>query len=112
MSILKADLVNKFKKGVMISTTENVLIGDHETEYTTTGESFVVVKTHKECVVTLDSKTTENVTIKAITKAVVKPDVNKIDEKYDEILLENGVSVTFIYAAGIWYIAGSDGFKD
>lgn len=112
MSILKSIPTKKFIDGTMISITENTLIGDHETEYKTCGEIFIVVKTHNECVVTLDHTTTDNVTIKSLTKTLVKPDVNEIDGKYEEVLLEEGVCVTFFYCLGMWYIGPSDGLKN
>ena len=35
----------------------------------------------------------------------------KIDDEYDEILIDKGACVEFAYCAGGWYILSSDGLK-
>jgi hypothetical protein len=46
-----------------------------------------------------------------MTEVLIKPDINKIDEDYDEILIERGACVEFRFCAGNWYIISSDGLK-
>jgi hypothetical protein len=59
----------------------------------------------------LNSKTTEHVTIKALTSVIIIPDNNLIDEEYDEINIEKGACVEFFRVDGGWYIISSDGLK-
>ena len=37
--------------------------------------------------------------------------MGKIDDEYDEILIDRGACVEFAYVAGGWYILSSDGLK-
>jgi hypothetical protein len=41
----------------------------------------------------------------------IKPDVGKIDEEYDEIVLDKFSCVVFRLVGGNWYILSSDGLK-
>ena len=50
-------------------------------------------------------------TIKTLTNCKISPDVNKIDEEWDEIELNKGACVTFQFVEDIWYILSSDGIK-
>ena len=82
-----------------------------ENNYSTKGENFVVIKNVEICEITLNSTTTNNIIIKALTNVKILPDVNKIDELYDEILITNGACVEFYFIDDIWYISSSDGLK-
>ncbi len=79
--------------------------------YSTNGEEFIVVKDIPECKVTLNSKTTNHIIIKALTKVLIVPDKNRIDEDYDELLIDRGACVEFYFIEGNWYIGSSDGIK-
>ena len=78
--------------------------------YWTDDEEFILVKNTVEKVV-LDNKKTNQITIKALSTVVVSCTENKIDEEYDEILLEKGSCVQLIKLNNIWYIVSSDGLK-
>ncbi len=80
-------------------------------EYSTNGEEFIVVKDIPECKVTLNSATTNHIIIKALTKVLIVPDKNRIDEDYDELLIDRGACVEFYFIEGNWYIGSSDGIK-
>jgi hypothetical protein len=82
-----------------------------ESEYTTNGEEFILVKDIDQSKITLNSITTEYIVIKALTKVLIVPINNKIDEYYDEILIDRGACVEFLLMNDIWYIISSDGLK-
>lgn len=111
--ILKSSAVTKFINGVAVSTTDKAIVS--EKEYTTNGEGFIVVDSVPESLIKLDARTTDDITIKAMTKVVVVGISGstpiKIDRQYDEILMDPGVSITFSYNSGVWYIVSSDGLK-
>jgi hypothetical protein len=80
-------------------------------EYSTNGEEFIVVKDIPECKVILNSNTTNHIIIKALTKVLIVPDKNRVDEDYDELLIDRGACVEFYFIEGNWYIGSSDGIK-
>ena len=82
-----------------------------ESNYSTNGESFIVIKNIDNCEVVLNSNTTNHVFIKALTNVTIVPDNNKIDELYDEILIDRGACVEFYLVEDVWYISSSDGLK-
>ena len=82
-----------------------------ESNYSTNGESFIVIKNIDNCEVVLNSNTTNHIFIKALTKVTIVPDNNKIDELYDEILIDRGACVEFYLVEDVWYISSSDGLK-
>jgi hypothetical protein len=47
-----------------------------------------------------------------MTRTLVKPDIGKIDEDYDEILLDRYACVEFRFVVNNWYILSSDGLKN
>jgi hypothetical protein len=63
-------------------------------------------------VVTLNSKTTDHIVVKAMTMITIKPDIGKIDEDYDEIVMDRYACVEFRFCGGSWYILSSDGLKN
>ena len=109
MAIIKTIPIQKVINGVFVNTSDMSIIS--ETEYTTFGESFIIVRAIPSSKITLSSKNTDNVTIKAMTNVKIIPDNNKIDEEYDEIDLERGACVEFKHCSGTWYIVSSDGLK-
>jgi hypothetical protein len=82
-----------------------------ESNYKTSGEILLVVKDIENCNITLDSNTTEHIIIKALTKVFIRPSSGKIDEFYDEILIDWGACVEFYMLENNWYIVSSDGLK-
>ena len=80
-------------------------------EYTTNGESLIVVKNTDTCKLTLDNETTEHIKIKSLTETILEPKIGKIDEEWDEILLSKGSCVELSLVEGNYYILSSDGLK-
>ena len=46
-----------------------------------------------------------------MTHLTIKPDLGKIDEEYDEIVMDRFACVEFRFVGGTWYILSSDGLK-
>ena len=109
MSILKSLPIDRIIKGNLIRTSEIVVSSDNF--YETNGESFLILRDIESCKVKLNSTTTDHITIKALTRVLIIPDVNKIDEEYDEIMIDKGACVEFYFGFGAWYIVSSDGLK-
>ena len=49
--------------------------------------------------------------VKSLTTVLVKPDIGKIDEEWDELMMEKGSCVQLFFVDGNWYILSSDGLK-
>jgi hypothetical protein len=81
------------------------------TEYRTKGESIIIVRNTPSSKILLDSTTTTYIKIKALTNVIIIPFIGKIDEEYDEILINKGACVEFYNVEGNWYILSSDGIK-
>lgn len=79
--------------------------------YETNGEEFILVKEVDESKIILNHNTTNHIKIKSLTKTLVVTKESKIDEYYDEILLDKGACVEFVFIEGSWYIISSDGLK-
>ena len=109
MAILRSIPSTRIINGITVETSESVVIS--ESSYTTNGEYVIVIKGVPSCNLKLDNTTTDHVVVKALTKIIITPDVNKIDEKYDEIEINVGACVEFFYTGGCWYILSSDGLK-
>jgi hypothetical protein len=109
MAIFKSKPIKKKVNDVIIDSSDFVVI--MEKEYTTNGESYIIVRGTPHCTLKLNSKTTEKVTIKAMTDVLVIAD-KPIDEEYDEIELQKGASVELLSASKWWYIMSSDGLKN
>jgi hypothetical protein len=82
-----------------------------EDNYTTNGEDLIIVKTIGGSEIILNSETTNRTIIKSLVSVLVKPNTGKIDEEWDELLLEKGACVQFQFVQGNWYILSSDGLK-
>jgi len=78
--------------------------------YQTDNEEFILVKNTVEKII-LDNKRTDQITIKSLSTVVVTCTENKIDEEYDELILERGSCVQLLKLNNIWYIISSDGLK-
>jgi hypothetical protein len=109
MSIIRSIPVLKVINGVQIRTSELAIVS--EKEYKTTGEYAIVIRGVDSCKLKLDSTSTDKVKIKAMTTVLIIPDINSIDEEWDEISLEKGACVEFVFINQNWYILSSDGLK-
>ncbi len=94
---------------MVIDTSEISVVS--ESDYRTNGESCIIVRGVSESVIILDSKTTDHIVIKSMTKVTIKPDTGKIDEDYDELIADRYSCIEFRYVNGNWYILSSDGLK-
>jgi hypothetical protein len=93
-----------------INEEENIKFVE-SSEYRTKGENIIIVKNTPSSKIVLDSSTTFYIKIKALTNVLIVPFIGKIDEEYDEILINKGGCVEFFNASGNWYILSSDGLK-
>jgi hypothetical protein len=109
MAILKTIPARKIINGFVIDTSEISIVS--EKEYTTNGESCIVIKGVSESTVILNSKTTDHIVVKSMTRLTIKPDIGKIDEDYDEIVADKYACIEFRFMGGNWYILSSDGLK-
>ena len=82
-----------------------------ESVYTTADETFLIVRGVEYSEVTLNSSIVKKITVKSLTKTLIKSDTGSIDEEWDELLLEKGACVKFKFVEGNWYIVSSDGLK-
>jgi hypothetical protein len=105
------DVSKSLKYGTLPNQTNKVKKIVDIPSYTTNGEYLIVVKNIDFCEVFLDGQTTESIKIKVLTRVSIKPINSLIDDKYDEIEIENGSCVELEYLEGGWYIISSDGMK-
>jgi hypothetical protein len=96
---------------VVIETIKDLSKVVSTSNYLTDEETILIIKDVDECDVTLNSQKSSRVAVKSLTTVVVKSDVGKIDEDWDELLLEKGACVQFQFVEGNWYITSSDGLK-
>jgi hypothetical protein len=96
---------------VVIETIKDLSKVVSTPNYLTGEETILIIKDVDECDVTLNSQKSRRVVVKSLTTVVVKSDVGKIDEDWDELLLEKGACVQFQFVEGNWYITSSDGLK-
>jgi uncharacterized protein (DUF1499 family) len=96
---------------VVIETIKDLSKVVSTPNYLTGEETILIIKNVDECEVTLNSQKSSRVVVKSLTTVVVKSDVGKIDEDWDELLLEKGACVQFQFVEGNWYITSSDGLK-
>jgi len=109
MAIVKSIPSRRIINGMVIDTSEISVIS--ELDYRTNGESCIIVRGVSESVIILDSKTTDHIVIKSMTKVTIKPDTGKIDEDYDELIADRYSCIEFRFVGGNWYILSSDGLK-
>jgi hypothetical protein len=109
MAIIRTIPAQKIINGEIINTSEVSLIS--ELEYSTNGEDCIITMGVSESIVILNSKTTDHIVVKSMIRTTIRPDVNRIDEDYDEILLDRYACVEFRFCGGSWYILSSDGLK-
>jgi hypothetical protein len=109
MSIIKSIPSIKIINGAQIRTSELAIVS--EPQYITNGEYAIVIRGVDNCILKLNSLTTDRVKIKAMTNVLILPDINSIDEEWDEISIEKGACVEFVFINQSWYILSSDGLK-
>jgi hypothetical protein len=109
MAIYKTKPITKIINGIAIKTSDCTLLSN--SNYTTNGESAIIVKDVKECRIELDSNTTEHITIKSLCNVLIVADYS-IDDEYDEIELNSGASIELRFVKDGWYIMSSDGLKN
>lgn len=109
MAIVKNIPSRRIINGNAIDTSEIAIVS--ESEYKTNGEYVIVVKGVHSSNITLDSKTSDHIVVKSMTKVNVIPDTGRIDEEWDEIALDKYACVEFMFAGGNWWILSSDGLK-
>jgi hypothetical protein len=110
MAIVRTIPSRRIINGMQINTSEISLVS--EVDYRTNGEECVIVTNIPFSVVVLDSRTTDHVVVKSMTHLTIRPDVGKIDEDYDEIVMDRYACVEFRFVGGTWYILSSDGLKN
>jgi hypothetical protein len=109
MAIIKTIPSTRLINGEILETSEISIVS--ETNYRTNGEECIVVRGVLESTVILDSKTTDHIVVKSMTRLTIKPDIGKIDEDYDEIVADRYACIEFRFCGGGWYILSSDGLK-
>ena len=82
-----------------------------EPNYSSNGEKLIIAKNVNETIIVLDSTKNQKITVKVLTNVTIRPDMNKIDEEWDELQLDWGACVQFQFVEGNWYILSSDGLK-
>jgi hypothetical protein len=109
MAIIKSIPSKRIIRGEVLTTSEISVVS--ESTYKTNGESCIVVRGVAKSVVILDSMTTDHVVVKSMINLTILPDVGKIDEEYDEIVVDKFACIEFRFIGGNWYILSSDGLK-
>ena len=110
MAIIKTIPSRRIINGEVINTSEVSIVS--ERDYVTNGEECIIVRNVLESTIILNSKTTDHIVVKAMTKITIKPDIGKIDEDYDEIVADKYACIEFRFCSGNWYILSSDGLKN
>jgi hypothetical protein len=113
MPILKNKPIRKTvfrgNRSVNLDTFDTIIISDEM--YKTNGENLLIVREVFQSKVKLDSTTTDRIKIKTLTNCTIIPDLNRIDEEWDEISVGKGACVELQNVNGVWYILSSDGMK-
>ena len=109
MSVFRSIPSKRIINGHEIITSDVAVVTSNN--YSTNGESAIVIKGTELCELFLDSKTTDHIVIKALTKVNVTAD-SLIDEEFDIIELDKGACVEFRRIGDFWYILSSDGLKN
>ena len=109
MAVVRTIPSKRIINGNIIKTSEISVVS--ELDYRTHGEAKIIVRGISKSNVILDSSTTDHVVVKAMTNVTILPDIGKIDEEFDEIVLDKFACVEFLFVNGHWYILSSDGLK-
>ena len=110
MAIIRTIPSTRLINGEILKTSEVSIVS--ESEYRTNGEECIIVRNVSESTIILDSKTTDHIVVKAMTKVTIKPNIGKIDEDYDEIVADQYTCIEFRFCGGNWYILSSEGLKN
>jgi len=110
MAIIRTIPSTRLINGEILKTSEVSIVS--ELEYRTNGEECIIVRNVSESTIILDSKTTDHIVVKAMTKVTIKPNIGKIDEDYDEIVADKYTCIEFRFCGGNWYILSSEGLKN
>ena len=81
-------------------------------DYKTNGEYLIVVTSDAK--ITLDSSIDTKIKVKSLANTLIVPDKGLIDDKWENIELDNDSSVEFVFVSELdyWVIVSSDGIKD
>lgn len=109
MAIFRSIPSKRIINGHEVETSESAIVTNES--YTTNGEYALIVKGIDNCVIYLDSTSTDHIVIKALTNVLVKSK-ELIDEEFNEVELTKGSCVEFMFIGSFWYILSSDGLKD
>jgi hypothetical protein len=109
MAIIKSIPSKRIIRGEVINASEISVVS--ESSYKTNGESCIIVRGVLQSVIILDSSNTDHVVVKSMTNLTILPDVGKIDEEYDEVVVDKFACIEFRFIGGNWYILSSDGLK-
>lgn len=109
MAIVRGYPIVKYMGVKKIETSKSAVISN--SEYVTQGEDYIIVKKVDECKITLNSDTSDHITIKALTNVLIVPDKGLIDEEFGEVSIGIGACVEFVFCIDNWYIVSSDGLK-
>jgi hypothetical protein len=109
MAVIRSRPSERIINGNVIRSSENAIVSD--TQFRTRGEFLIIVKSVSSCTITLDHSTTDHVIVKALTNVLILPSIGLIDEEFEEVSINKGACVEFIFASGNWYIVSSDGLK-
>lgn len=109
MAIIKSLPTQKRINNLLVNVSDTAVV--IESEYSTTGESCIIVKGVSECKLILNHLSTENICVKCLCKTTIIPSIGKIDEEYDEIVADKGACIEFRCVDNNWYILSSDGLK-
>ena len=109
MAIIKSISSKRIIRGEVINASEISVVS--ESTYKTNGENCIIVRGVAQSVVILDSTNTDHVVVKSMTNLTILPDVGKIDEEYDEVVVDKFACIECRFVGGNWYILSSDGLK-
>ena len=109
MAIIRTIPSRRIINGNPVDTSEISVVS--ELYYRTNGEACIIVRGVSESNIVLDSKTTDHIVVKSMVKTTIIPDLGKIDEDYDELVMDRYACVEFRFVGGHWYILSSDGLK-
>jgi hypothetical protein len=109
MPVFRSIPSKRIINGFEIETSDSSVVINQN--YYTQGEYVIIFKGDEGNELFLDSKNTDHVVVKSLTKVLVKSD-KLIDEEFEEVELTNGSCVEFKCVGDFWYILSSDGLKN
>jgi len=92
-----------------IEEVKGYIISDET--YHTCDDNIFIIKNVPNCNFYLNSEKSKHVIVKSLTKSIIIPDINKIDERYDDVELNVGACIELFFTNSCWYILSSDGMK-